>query len=183
MSLLKHSPTRPYHLQLIVLLGPNGVGKTTIGRRLERDYSCRFIGIEQFFLERYPRLEDLVEHMETAVHDFQTHIQQAIAHSPDPIIFEETGVNPMLFAMIQDFIAHYRIVIVHIQTPESLCQQRVVQRGTSQNYAKDPQFVANNRKKFFEQVLPNLQIDMEFCNEDELETTLHPAFSRYLTSR
>lgn len=111
--------------EILLLLGPNGVGKTTIGHLLQQEYKCKFIGIEQFFLERYPTPEDLGNHFQEAVEEFKSYLVDAVQSHSYPILFEETGVNDLLFSMIQDLSVSYRMVIVHIKAKETVCQKRV----------------------------------------------------------
>lgn len=76
--------------QLILLLGPNGVGKTTVGQALQQQYDCTFVGIEQFFPARYPREEELSWNMEAAAEAFKEHLLEKQRVSRHPVVFEET---------------------------------------------------------------------------------------------
>ncbi len=184
------SPTGP-HLsasprespELMLLLGPNGVGKTTIGQMLEQQYHCKFVGIEQFFMSRYPNPKDLADDMQGAVAEFRKHLLQMVQDSRHPVIFEETGVNPFLLSLIQQLSTECSMVTIHIQASETICQERVVRRGSAANYAKNPKFVAEKRAEFFAQVIPVLAIDAEFRNDRKLGTDLQDPFSQYLHRR
>ena len=44
----------PGQIDFLILVGPNGVGKSHVGIVLARHFLCEYVSVEGFFKDRYP---------------------------------------------------------------------------------------------------------------------------------
>ena len=138
----------PDYPQIVILLGPNGVGKTTLGQMLERNFSCAFLSLETLLLERYPSYEVYRANRPAAYRAFEQAVGEQVMASTVPLVFEEVGLNEVSQHLIGNLQARFRVALVRVTAPEEVCQQRVARRDPASNYPKSPAFVRDTYHRF-----------------------------------
>ncbi len=136
----------PDYPQIVILLGPNGVGKTTLGQMLERTFRCRFVSLERFFLDRYASYAEYRANRPAAYAAFEQHVADLV--NGQPLVFEEVGLSDLAQGLIGNLQGRFRVALVGVLAPEAICQQRVAQRGLTSNYPKSPAFVRDTYQRF-----------------------------------
>lgn len=142
-------------LDLICLLGPNGVGKTTLGKLLERQRGWPFLSCEGFFLSQYATLDDYYANRDEAYRSFDDLIRTTLGSGPRPLVIEEVGMSPPSQQLLRGLLADHRVGMVRLTAQPRLCATRVAARGTAENYPKDPAFVQSTWARF-EELVPTL---------------------------
>lgn len=156
-------PTLP---QILILLGPNGVGKTTIGQMLQTVFECEFVSIELFFMQRYSSYEEYRQHRQQAYADFEQHLGALVARAEKhPIVFEEVGASEVSFKLISNLQSDYRVSLVSVMASESTCLQRVKARGGHSNFPKSPEFVLEVRNRYVNETSARYQFNLTLENE------------------
>jgi shikimate kinase len=156
-------PTLP---QILILLGPNGVGKTTIGQMLQTVFECEFVSIELFFMRRYPSYEEYRQHRQQAYADFEQHLGGLVARAEKhPIVFEEVGASEVSFKLISNLQRDYRVSLVSVMASEPTCLQRVKARGSHSNFPKSSEFVREVRNRYVNETFARYQFARALENE------------------
>lgn len=163
---------------IIILLGPNGVGKSHIGRLLERENLAKYYSIEEFFMERYGNLEAFKADRSNAYAEFEESVREN-KMSPR-ILFEESGISDEATNMINRLKTTHKVILVEVTADINITLRRVKDRGTTQNFAKDDTFVINSEKKL--QRLRKIKVFIrhentkqqpdEYRNNRQVQTTL-----------
>ena len=76
---------------IIILLGPNGVGKSHICRIISAQGLCEYFSIEEVFMDKYKSLANFQQHRDEAYQYFENIIRSA--NTEKVIIFEESGIS------------------------------------------------------------------------------------------
>ncbi|HBL30869.1 MAG TPA: hypothetical protein DD490_28875 [Acidobacteria bacterium] len=141
------APTRD--LDLLILVGPNGVGKSTLGRCLARHLGYRFLPVEEFWKARYATIEEIWARLPEAFRAFEDHVRAELAADGTPVVFESGGRTPHDVELIGVLSAAFRTRLVRVHADLDTCQRRVRERGTSRNFPKTPDYVARCHEEFF----------------------------------
>ncbi len=136
----------PDYPQIVILLGPNGVGKTTLGQMLECHFRCRFLSLERFFLDRYASYAAYRANRAAAYAAFEQHVADQV--NGQTLVFEEIGLSDPAQALIGNLQRQFRVALVGVLAPEAVCQERVARRGLDSNYPKSPAFVRDTYQRF-----------------------------------
>jgi shikimate kinase len=162
---------------VIILLGPSGAGKTTIGRFLEHHFACVFLSLEEFFLTRYPSYEQYRSHREDAYHLFEHLVYDTLQTSGKPVVFEEVGLSSISQMLIGNVQQHCHTVLVQVMAEEALCMHRVVTRSTSSNFPKTPETVQRVHRQYLAEAPARYTFALEIENEDVSEEELYHQLS------
>jgi shikimate kinase len=128
-------------MEALILLGPNGVGKSTIGRALAGTGRFQFIDIEAFFVEAYGSLEAYRANRQLAYAQLEAFLRNAIAESTLPVVFEEVALNESARAMLSALRHDHDIVSVELRAARDVCLQRASQRATTNRFPKSEQSI------------------------------------------
>lgn len=125
---------------LIVLVGPKGAGKTTLGRMLEAELGARFVEVEAIFRrvlvesggtidEAYVRrgFDAVVAHLDTLA---------------DPLlVIETTGASSATTDFLATLRARHSVRLVRVEAQADLCDTRIATRDASRQIAVPPGLV------------------------------------------
>ena len=150
---------------VIILLGPSGAGKTTVGRFLEQHFACVFLSLEEFFLTRYPSYEQYRSHREDAYQRFEHLVYHTLQTSGKPVVFEEVGLSQVSQTLIRNIQHRCHTVLVQVMAQEALCVHRVATRSTSGNFPKTPEIVQRVHRQFLAEVRARYTFAVELENE------------------
>ncbi|MFN0063191.1 MAG: AAA family ATPase [Myxococcaceae bacterium] len=114
---------------ILVLVGPKGAGKTTIGAFLERRYGVRFLRVEPIWIEHAKGTRD--EYWEHRGYERVVAAVQRELESHKIVVIETTGAAASTSAFLDALRALARVTLVRISCPESECLDRVRRRNAN----------------------------------------------------
>ncbi|HYU34096.1 MAG TPA: AAA family ATPase [Thermoanaerobaculia bacterium] len=169
-------PSEPSRdLDLLILIGPNGVGKSTVGRCLASRLGYRFLPVEEFWKARYATIEEIYAKLPEAYQAFEDHVRAELAASDVPVVFESGGRHPHDIELIRSLSEAYRSLLVRVHADLDTCQRRVRERGTGRNFPKTPEYVLQCHRDFFGSYVERydfaLVVENRDLSEDEISRT------------
>ena len=162
-----------------MLIGPNGVGKSTIGRILAKNFSGCFISIEEFFLERYPTLDQYRANKDGAYAQLEAHIRERHIACQQPIIFEEVGLSEHAQRLVHNLAYDFNVLCCKVMANRLLCADRVAQRGLQHSYPKAPGMLKHVYQDFVARSDGLYAFDLEIINESLSEAEICAYFQPY----
>ncbi len=108
---------------VIILLGPVGAGKSTVGRLIEKKMEGCFLSIEEFFIERFSSYENYAANRDLAYSEFEKEIISSVNNGKAPVIFEEVALShhgkKLVETIIQEMQAEHKTQMRGIQIIEA----------------------------------------------------------------
>ena len=166
-----------YNQKLIILLGPNGVGKTHICKVLEKNKLAKYYSIEEYFMKKYITLDNFKKHRQEGYNSFELNIRSDT--DSEIILFEESGISSQATDMINRLKQDYQVYLIEIMADLETCKDRVRQRGTKENFSKDDEFVINSEKKYLEYGGKKYKFDLKIKNNDLNDSQILSMFSPF----
>ena len=117
--------------QVLVLVGPKGAGKSTIGRILATDLGLHFLRVEPIFLDVRAQLGASNSQFEQA--GFQavlSALREAFAQH-DIICFETTGSSAHVSRLLEALRQEARVLLVRVLAEPEQCLTRIHSRDTT----------------------------------------------------
>lgn len=118
-------------IELIVLVGAPGSGKTAIGNELASRYGYRYRDFEAELVEIYGPLETFVQHKNKAILDVHRVIVNTIAESGPVVVIETTALSEQDF--IDDLIRTHRSLTVRLDVSLPNALERIQNRVKGRN--------------------------------------------------
>ena len=117
--------------RLIVLVGPKGAGKTTIGQLLEARLGIPFIKVEPVYLQVRAALGP--EHPDLERQGFQAFLDELTAAlaTNETICFETTGASAYTSWLLTELSRQAVILPVQVLVDPSQCLERIHRRDAS----------------------------------------------------
>lgn len=116
---------------LVVLVGPKGAGKSTIGAFLAVELGIRFLRVEPLFLEVRGRLG--ASHPEYEQRGFEA-VLAALRHalaSDETVCFESTGASEHFGWLLSELREVARVHLVRVVATPAQCVERIRGRDAS----------------------------------------------------
>lgn len=117
--------------RVVVLVGPKGAGKSTIGALLEERLGLRFVRVEPLFLA-------LREALGPGHPDFERRGFEAVRERltaelarADTVCFESTGASKHLAWVLAELRRLATVLVVQVVAERGQCIQRILQRDAS----------------------------------------------------
>ncbi len=117
--------------QVLVLVGPKGAGKTTIGRFLAAEMGIRFLEVEPLFLEVRSRLG--ASHPDLERQGFESvlaSLADALTHC-DSVCFDSTGASAHFPWLLAELGKLARVVPVRVLADPEQCVERIRSRDAA----------------------------------------------------
>ncbi|QJR37601.1 AAA family ATPase [Gemmatimonas groenlandica] len=123
-------------MDALVLVGPNGVGKSTVGRALAETGEFEYLDLEAFFARRYASLAAYRADRANAYVQFEDTVRSRIAADALPVVFEEVGINASALGMLTALRRDYHVVLVELHASVESCIHRAAQREGGERFPK-----------------------------------------------
>jgi dephospho-CoA kinase len=117
--------------QVIILVGPKGAGKTTIGEFLARELGIHFLRVEPLFLEAHARLG--ATHPDPDRLGFEAVLAglAAALRESDVACLESTGASPHFPWLLAEMGRLARVALVRVLADPAQCVARIRGRDAS----------------------------------------------------
>src|SRR6185503_19987574 len=111
------------HPVFIVLIGPPGAGKTSIGEGLAEELGWNFEDAEKLLLERYGSREVALANQDAVLADLETAYRSRAGTSDGPIALESTRLSErdILLRLARDF----EVAFLKVRASADTCVERV----------------------------------------------------------
>lgn len=125
------SPRRERN-RLIVLVGPKGSGKTTIGRMLEQRLGARFIAVEAVAKRVLAEMGNVVDerYARRAFEEIVRELEQA-ARAHAVMVIESTGASSETAAFFAALRERFDVRFVRVRATRDTCADRIETRDQS----------------------------------------------------
>ncbi len=128
--------------RLLVLVGPKGAGKTSIGRGLGEHPGVRFVDVERVAKRVLDQTGGVIdEHY--AARAFEAIYQELCAREGDAatLVMETTGASDSANALLSKLRSRFDVVLVRILAEAALCDERMATRDQSAQIQVDSAMV------------------------------------------
>ena len=125
----------PQEPTVVILVGPKGAGKSTIGRQLSRASGVVFVDVEAIFRQLADPADVAAGYRQVA-QEVEARLRQgAIA------TLEITGAAPQSEALIERLRERSHVLLVRLLAPVDLCWSRVTSRDASRHLPASEELV------------------------------------------
>ena len=132
---MDRSPRTP----VVVLVGPKGAGKSTLGRALEHAGFARFVDVESIFLA-------LPDDQRTPEIGYRALLRE-LENEPRAATIELTGAAPEALELIEELRARRPVRLIRVDAPKDLCIERVKERDPAGHLPSDDALVAEVHRR------------------------------------
>ena len=148
----------------LILIGPNGGGKSFVGRTLASRFPAVFASIEEFFMAKYGTQEAFRSDQPAAYRALCEQLNRMRSDSGQTVIFEQVGLSEEEKTLIASLVTDRRTVLVEVIVDLETSMNRINDRGTSANFQKTPDSILRVRNLYFAEARPLYQFSLEIQN-------------------
>jgi shikimate kinase len=163
---------------VIVLVGPKGAGKTTLGRMIETSLGARFVEVEaiarRVLLESGGRIDERYARL---TFDAVAAELDALAPSSPLLVIETTGASTGTSDLLAALRARHTVRLVRIDARADVCDVRIAARDASRHVAVPPGLV---RDMYLRSTSLTLPWDLVLDNNEPLTASAVAAAIRPL---
>ena len=124
--------TRLERSRLIVLVGPKGAGKSTVGRALEARHGVRFVDVEAISRAVSAERGGVIDEAYARAAFAATVDQLAKLGRRHPrMVMETTGASDQTGAYLAGLGEHHDLLLVRLRAGEAVCRERIAHRDAS----------------------------------------------------
>lgn len=128
--------------RVIVLVGPKGSGKTTLGRMLERGGRAHFLEVEAIAQRVLAQSGGVIDEA-YARRAFAAILDEvhALAAEHPLLVLETTGASDAAGAFLAELAARHELRLVRVLAGEATCAARIAARDPSRQVAVTPEMI------------------------------------------
>ncbi len=116
---------------VLVLVGPKGAGKTTIGHILAADLGLHFLRVEPLFLEGRARLGSSHPQLEAVGFQAVLNAVRDALGRDEVVCFETTGASACVASLLEALQSEARVLLVRVLAAPEQCLTRIHSRDAS----------------------------------------------------
>lgn len=116
---------------VLVLVGPKGAGKTTIGQVLAADLGLHFIRVEPLFVGVRARLGASHPQFEPAGFQAVLSAVRDALNRDDVVCFETTGASPQVGSLLKALQSEATVLLIRVLAEPEQCLTRIHARDAS----------------------------------------------------
>jgi shikimate kinase len=116
---------------VLVLVGPKGAGKTTIGHILAADLGLHFLRVEPLFLEVRARLGSSHPQLEAVGFQAVLNAVRDALGRDEVVCFETTGASACVASLLEALQSEARVLLVRVLAAPEQCLTRIHSRDAS----------------------------------------------------
>jgi len=119
---------------IIILIGPKGSGKTTIGRAIAKEMDIRFFDVEKHLIEYMSN--HLINGNDLPNHGFDIEEIEirSILKSEVVIIIEATGSSEFFMRYYNMYSEEFKVIPIKVTCNYKTCLERINKRGFTDNF-------------------------------------------------
>jgi len=121
-------PTAPNN-QVIILVGPKGSGKTTIGALLASEFGIQFVRVESLFLEVGAHIGSSHPSFERCGFERVLSTLRRTLSQHDSVCFESTGASQHFLWLVNELAHIASVFLVRIVATQDQCTDRIRNRN------------------------------------------------------
>lgn len=158
-------------VQMIILVGSSGSGKTWVGEVLSSRLGLQFLDMERMLLSEYGTTEAFVAEKPRALDWFESRVRDAAAGAASALVFEIGAFSqrPTVDRLMRD----YHAAVVLVEAPPAVRRRRLYSRPKGRHFTDDPEAAMRHDELFEREVKPTYPFTFEIDNtgltEEELE--------------
>jgi len=170
-------------MDILVLVGPNGVGKSTIGRALGATGVYQYLDLEAFFVEQCGTLSAYRAARGSVYAQFESSVRAAMANEHRPVVFEEVLLNDAARAMLAALERDYNVVMVNVSASRDTCLRRAAARTEGVRFPKTEASVGEVWDRFSADAVPSSRSMIAIDTERETISAVVDRFVAMSTGR
>lgn len=128
--------------RVLLLVGPKGSGKTTIGGMLEARPGVRFLEVEaiarRVLAEAGGAIDEAYARRALSAIAGVVH---AVAGEHELIVIETTGASQHAAAFLEELRLHHDVTLVRVRAPAETCARRIAERDSTRQVPVDAELV------------------------------------------
>ncbi len=119
---------------IIILIGPKGSGKTTIGRAIAKEMNIRFFDVEKHLIEYMNNNSIDGNDLPNHGFDIEEIEIRSILKCEDVVVIEATGSSEYFMSYYNMYSAEFRVIPIKIVCNYDICLERINARGLKDNF-------------------------------------------------
>lgn len=163
--------------QLVVLVGPKGAGKSTVGRMIESRFDAHFMDVERIAIRVLRSMGGIIDetYARRAFEEIARAIR-AVEREHAAIVIETTGASEETVKFLHRLMARHDVRLIRVRASAETCAERIKTRNQSKQISVSDEVI---RTMHARSNALNLPWDIEIDNNDErtideIEALLRP---------
>jgi shikimate kinase len=127
---------------ILLLVGPKGVGKTTIGRALEQEAGVYFLEVEEIARRVLAAMGGVIdEAYARRTFDEVVSAVESISSGHRAIVIETTGASEETPRLIEGLRRLHRVRLIRVHADADVCSKRIAERDSTRQVDVPPELI------------------------------------------